>query len=197
MAKEYDIDLMESRLLSENGRNHFMKRRFDRDADGGKKFVQTFAALTHYDYYESGYHSYERLFMTMKRLGIPKRAFEEQFRRVVFNIVGCNQDDHVKNFAFMMDRRGNWDLSPAYDLCHGEGSEFTRNHQLSINGKTNDFDRQDLKQLSQYAGLPRGSEKHIIQHTVEEFTRWKTLAVDLGIPANLQEHVLRTLRLKI
>lgn len=197
MAKECGIDMMESRILSENGRNHFMTRRFDRDADGGKKFVQTFAALTHYDYYESGYHSYEQLFMAMKRLGIPKRAFEEQFRRVVFNIVSCNQDDHVKNFAFMMDRRGNWDLSPAYDLCHGEGSEFTRNHQLSINGKTNDFDRQDLKQLAQYAGLPRGSEKHIIQRTVEAFAQWKTVAVDLGIPANLQEHVLRTLRLQI
>ena len=197
MAKDCGIDMMESRLLSENGRNHFMTRRFDRDADGGKKFVQTFAALTHYDYYESGYHSYEQLFMAMKRLDIPKRAFEEQFRRVVFNIVGCNQDDHVKNFAFMMDRRGNWDISPAYDLCHGEGSEFTQNHQLSINGKTNDFTRQDLKHLARYAGLPQSKEKQIIQRTVEAFSQWKAVAVNLGIPVNLQQHVLRTLRLKL
>jgi serine/threonine-protein kinase HipA len=197
MAKECGINMMESRLLSENGRDHFMTRRFDRDGEGDKKLVQTFAALAHYDYYESGYYSYEQLFMAMKRLDIPKPAFEEQFRRVVFNIVGCNQDDHVKNFAFMMDRKGKWDLSPAYDLCHSEGSEFTRNHQLSINGKTNDFDRGDLKHLAQYAGLPRGSEKQIIQRTVEAFSTWQAIATDLSIPAKLQKHVLGTLRLKI
>lgn len=197
LAKECGINMMESRIFSESGRNHFMSRRFDRDRDGGKKFVQTLGALAHYDYYESGYHSYEQLFMVMKRLHIPKRAFEEQFRRVVFNIVGCNQDDHVKNVAFMMDRNGRWDLSPAYDLVHSEGSEFTRNHQLSINGKTNNFDRSDLKHLAEYAGLPRGFEKQVIQRTVEAFSKWKGLATDLGIPVNLQEHVLRTLRLKI
>ena len=197
LAKECGINMMESRIFSESGRNHFMSRRFDRDRDGGKKFVQTLGALAHYDYYESGYHSYEQLFMVMKRLHIPKRAFEEQFRRVVFNIVGCNQDDHVKNVAFMMDRNGQWDLSPAYDLVHSEGSEFTRNHQLSINGKTNNFDRSDLKHLAEYAGLPRGFEKQVIQRTVEAFSKWKGLATDLGIPVNLQEHVLRTLRLKI
>ena len=197
LAKECGINMMESRIFSESGRNHFMSRRFDRDRDGGKKFVQTLGALAHYDYYESGYHSYEQLFMVMKRLHIAKRAFEEQFRRVVFNIVGCNQDDHVKNVAFMMDRNGQWDLSPAYDLVHSEGSEFTRNHQLSINGKTNNFDRSDLKHLAEYAGLPRGFEKQVIQRTVAAFSKWKGLATDLGIPLNLQEHVLRTLRLKI
>ena len=197
LAKECGINMMESRIFSESGRNHFMTRRFDRDTDGGKKFVQSFGALAHYDYYESGYHSYEQLFMVMKRLHIAKRAFEEQFRRVVFNIVGCNQDDHVKNVAFMMDRNGQWDLSPAYDLVHSEGSEFTRNHQLSINGKTNNFDRSDLKHLAEYAGLPRGFEKQVIQRTVAVFSKWKELATDLGIPLNLQEHVLHTLRLKI
>ena len=197
LAKECGINMMESRIFSESGRNHFMTRRFDRDTDGGKKFVQTFGALAHYDYYESGYHSYEQLFMVMKRLHIAKRAFEEQFRRVVFNIVGCNQDDHVKNVAFMMDRNGQWDLSPAYDLVHSEGSEFTRNHQLSINGKTNNFDSSDLKHLAEYAGLPRGFEKQVIQRTVAVFSKWKELATDLGIPLNLQEHVLHTLRLKI
>ena len=197
LAKECGINMMESRIFSESGRNHFMTRRFDRDTDGGKKFVQTLGALAHYDYYESGYHSYEQLFMVMKRLHIAKRAFEEQFRRVVFNIVGCNQDDHVKNVAFMMDRNGQWDLSPAYDLVHSEGSEFTRNHQLSINGKTNNFDRSDLKHLAEYAGLPRGFEKQVIQRTVAVFSKWKELATDLGIPLNLQEHVLHTLRLKI
>src|SRR5690606_38726067 len=131
--------------------------RFDRDDNvgNGKKFVQSFAALSHFDYYESGQYSYEQLFMLMRQLGIPKAGIEEQFRRVVFNLVGCNQDDHVKNFAFIMNRQGHWDIAPAYDLCHAEGSHFTRFHQLSLNGKTSGFTRADLKHLAEYAGLPR------------------------------------------
>ena len=195
MAKACDIDMMESRIFPENGRNHFMTRRFDRNSDGSKKFVQTFAALAHYDYFESGVYSYEQLFMVMKQLNLPKASFEEQFRRVVFNLVGCNQDDHVKNFAFMMDQKGQWDLTPAYDLCHAEGSEFTRYHQLSLNGKTTGFDKGDLKHLAEYAGLPQGKETKILEKTVEAFSHWHTHASDLGIPSGLQDHVLRTLRL--
>lgn len=195
MAKECGIDMMESRIFSENGRNHFMTRRFDRDEEGNKKFIQTFAALAHYDYYESGNYSYEQLFMLMKQLDLPKSAFEEQLRRTIFNIVGCNQDDHVKNFSFMMDRNGKWDLSPAYDLCHAEGSQFTRFHQLSINGKTSDFNRGDLKHLAKYAGLPRGRENQILEQTQDAFSNWDKIATDLDIPGNLKRHVLSTIRL--
>lgn len=197
MAKDCGIDMMESRLFSENGRNHFMTRRFDRDENGDKKFVQTFAALAHYDYYQSGNYSYEQLFMVMKELDLPKAALEEQFRRIVFNIVGCNQDDHVKNFAFMMDREGKWSLSPAYDLCHAEGSAFTRYHQLSLNGKTSGFDRTDLKHLADYVGLPRGREIQILEKTQEAFSRWASVATDLNIPDSLKTHVLGTIRLDL
>ena len=202
MAKACGIDMMESRLFSENGRNHFMTRRFDRDDitqndKAGKKFVQTFAALAHYDYYESGSYSYEQLFMLMKQLDLPKAAFEEQLRRVIFNIVGCNQDDHVKNFAFIMDRNGKWNLSPAYDLCHAEGSHFTRFHQLSINGKTSKFNRGDLKHLSKYAGLPRGKENRILEQTQDAFAGWEKVATDLGVPERLKRHVLGTIRLQL
>ena len=195
IARECGIDMMECRVLSENGRNHFMTRRFDRDKKDGKRFIQTFAALNHFDYYESGAYSYEQLFMTMKRLGISKSDIEEQFRRVVFNLVGCNQDDHVKNFAFVMDRKGKWSISPAYDLCHSEGSAFTRFHQLSINGKTSDFSVTDLKVLASYAGLPRNREKRVLEKTVDAFSRWHIRAREIGIPKSLQGHVLRTLRL--
>ena len=203
MAKQCGINMMESQLFSENGRNHFMTKRFDRGsymgADGSattsKRFIQTFAALAHYDYYESGHYSYEQLFMLMKQLGLPKSAFEEQLRRVIFNIVGCNQDDHVKNFSFMMDRNGQWDLSPAYDLCHAEGSNFTRFHQLSLNGKTSGFTREDIKHLADYAGLPRGREKQVLEQTQEAFSGWENVAKDLGIPENLKQHVIRTMRL--
>lgn len=195
MAKACGIDMMESRLLSENGRNHFMTRRFDRDETGRKSFVQTFAALQHFDYYESGAYSYEQLIMTMRELDMSQAAIEEQFRRIVFNLVGCNQDDHVKNFAFTMDRHGKWDIAPAYDLCHSEGSDFTRFHQLSLNGKTSDFKRDDLKTLARYAGLPRGREKVILEKTIDVFSKWNETAQDLEIPEVLLRHVGRTLRL--
>lgn len=194
MAKECGIDMMESRLFTENGRNHFMTRRFDRDAQGGKKFIQTFAALMHYDYYESGQYSYEQLFMLMKRLGLPMSDIEEQFRRAVFNVVACNQDDHVKNFSFMMDRNGHWDIAPAYDLCHSEGSDFTRYHQLSINGKTSNFEFADIKHLADYAGLPQGRGRQVLKRTQAVFSKWGNTARELAIPKRLIQHVERTLR---
>jgi serine/threonine-protein kinase HipA len=195
VARACGIDMMECRLLRENGRNHFMTRRFDRDPDGGKRLVQTLAAVAHFDYYESGHYSYEQLFMTQKQLGVPPAALDQQFRRVVFNLVGCNQDDHVKNSAFLMDRQGNWDLTPAYDLCHAEGSDFTRRHQLSINGKTEGFTRQDLKELAAYAGLPRGREKLILEQVLDAFSTWGRRAEEIGVPESLRRHVARTLRL--
>lgn len=196
MAKACGINIMESQLLNEHGRHHFMTRRFDRGPAGEKRFVQTFAAVAHFDYYESGYYSYEQLFMTMRRLDMPKTEIEEQFRRVVYNVVGCNQDDHVKNFAFMMNRKGQWTLTPAYDLCHSEGSDFTRFHQLSINGKTTNFTKADLKHLAKYAGLPNGFEKRVLEQTLEAFATWQKTAQQLAIPKSIQAHVLRTLRMR-
>ncbi|MEO0481534.1 MAG: type II toxin-antitoxin system HipA family toxin [Planctomycetota bacterium] len=194
IAKACGIEMTDCRLYQENGRSHFMTRRFDRHDDGRKRFVQTFAAIAHLDYYESGANSYEQLFLTMRELGVPQRSFEQQFRRAVFNLVGCNQDDHVKNFAFEMDRRGDWDLTPAYDLCHAEGSDFTRNHQLSLNGKTNGFDRTDLDSLASYAALPQGRSRVILEQVLEAFADWEKLAEDLEIPALLAAQVSRTLR---
>jgi serine/threonine-protein kinase HipA len=195
IAQRCGVQMAECRLLQENGRSHFMTRRFDRDENGGKRFVQTFAALAHYDYYESGAYSYEQLFLTMKRLAVPPASMEQQFRRVLFNLVGCNQDDHVKNFAFLMDRRGRWDLAPAYDLCHAEGSAFTARHQLSIAGKTSDFTLADLKELADHAGLPRGRERRLLDEVVEAFAGWPQLAAGLGVPKRIVDHVQRTLRL--
>jgi serine/threonine-protein kinase HipA len=210
MAKACGLNMMESRLFSENGRHHFMTRRFDRQlkAEPGtgnnrvepsrieKVFMQTLGAVAHFDYWESGAYSYEQVFMTMKQLGIAQHAIEEQFCRMLFNMVGCNQDDHVKNITFTMNRQGKWELSPAYDLCHAAGSAVTRTHQLSINGKTSGFTVEDLKQLASYVGLPRGREKRILERTIAAFNGWKKLAVELGIPMRLQDRVLNTLRLQ-
>ena len=196
IALRCGITMAESRLFSENNRHHFMTRRFDRDAEAGKIFMQTLAAVAHFDYFASGYYSYEQLFMVMKQLRIPAASIEQQFRRVLFNLVGCNQDDHVKNFAFTMDRRGQWDISPAYDLCHAEGSDFTRHHQLSINGKTHGFTLADLKHLAAYAGLPRGREKRILAEVLDAFAGWHDLAKELDIPQRLIAHVGSTLRMQ-
>jgi serine/threonine-protein kinase HipA len=195
MAKRCGVDMMECRLLHENGRSHFMTRRFDRGPLGDKYFAQTLAAIKHFDYWETGAYSYEQVIMTMRELGMPLTMIEQQVRRIIFNLVACNQDDHVKNISFMMDRQGQWSLSPAYDMCHAEGSVFTRTHQLSLNGKTSDFVIADLKHLAQYAGLPRGREKQILATTLEAFSHWELLAAELDIPLPLQKHVLRTLRL--
>jgi serine/threonine-protein kinase HipA len=194
IARACGITMTECRLLQENGRSHFMTRRFDRDERGGKRFVQTFAALAHFDYFETGHYSYEQLFLTMKQLHVPPAAMEQQFRRVVFNLVGCNQDDHVKNFAFVMDRRGNWDITPAYDLCHAEGSTFTSQHQLSIHGKTRDFTKDDLAYLADYAGLPRRRELVVLEEVLAAFAGWGELAESLAVPKPLAQHVARTLR---
>lgn len=195
MARRCGIDMMESRIFEENGRSHFMTRRFDRGEKGEKHFVQTYGAIAHADYYESGAYSYEQILMAMRELGMEQNMLEEQVRRIVFNLVACNQDDHVKNTSFMMDRQGRWRLSPAYDLCHAEGSDFTRHHQLSLNGKTHDFVMEDLKHLADYAGLPRGRERIILDKTLEAFKGWRAEAETLGIPGRLQQHVLATLRM--
>ena len=196
MAQRCQISMTECRLFSENGRHHFMTKRFDRDDSGGKQFVQTLGALAHFDYWESGHYSYEQLFMTLRRLRLPQSDIEQQYRRTVFNLVGANQDDHVKNFACIMNRQGDWRLSPAYDLCHAQGSDFTKNHQLSINGKTNEFEAADLKHLADYAGLPRGRYKRILDEVVDTFKEWPRLAQELKLPQPLQTHVIKTLRLE-
>lgn len=196
IAAACGVQMTECRLFQESGRSHFMTRRFDRDGDGDKRFVQTLAAVAHFDYYESGAYSYEQLFLTMKQLRVPQASMEQQFRRVLFNVVGCNQDDHVKNTAFLMDRQGNWDLTPAYDLCHAEGSDFTRRHQLTIGGKADGFTRDDLKQLADYAGLPQGRDRVLLEQVVEAFSGWERLAAELGVPEELAQHVARTLRLR-
>ena len=131
----------------------------------------------------------------MKMMDMDITMIEELVQRIVFNLVGCNQDDHVKNFSFLMNRKGHWHPSPAYDLCHSEGSDFTKNHQLTLNGKSNHFNRDDLKHLESYAGLPRGTVKRTLEKTCDNFAAWEGRAIELGVPEVLRQHVLRTLRL--
>ena len=137
MAGRAGIEMGECRLLEEGGRRHFMTRRFDRAETGDKLHMQSLAALAHLDFNQPGANSYEQAFQVIRRLGLPSTAAEQQFRRMVFNVVARNQDDHVKNIAFLMDRSGHWSLSPAFDLVYAHNPEgrWTARHQMSINGK--------------------------------------------------------------
>src|SRR5262249_9553423 len=149
------------RLLEEGDRRHFMTRRFDRAADGDKLHMQSLAALEHLDFELGEAHSYEQAFGVIRRLGLSAETAEEQFRRMVFNVVARNQDDHVKNIAFLMARRGEWSLSPAFDVVYSFNPDgrWTRVHQMSINGMRDDFTMADLEATAAVAGLKRGAAK--------------------------------------
>ncbi len=134
MARDCGIDISECRLFEENGRRHFMTRRFDRLASGEKLHMQSLCALAHYDFNMAGAYAYEQAFLVIRQLGLPMSLIEEQFRRMVLNIVARNQDDHVKNIAFLMDKSGKWSLSPAFDMTYSfnPAGRWTASHLMGI-----------------------------------------------------------------
>jgi serine/threonine-protein kinase HipA len=183
MALDCGIEMTECRLLEEGGRRHFMTRRFDRVA-GAKLHMQCLGAMAHYDFNVAGAHSYEEAFAVMRRLGLGPDAAEQQFRRMVFNVIGRNQDDHVKNIAFLMDRDGAWRLSPAFDVTYAyqPTGAWTSRHQMSINGKRDDFTIQDLVAVAEgAAGLSREHAHDIVAHTLDVVRRWPDYAARAGV----------------
>jgi serine/threonine-protein kinase HipA len=197
MAKDAGLDMAETRLLEEGGRRHFMTRRFDRAADGRKIHMQSLAALAHFDFNLPGAHSYEQAFLTMRELGLDAPAVEQMYRRMVFNVVARNQDDHVKNIAFLMDRAGRWELAPAFDVTYAyrPDSQWTARHQMSMNAKRDNFSRQDFRTSGQAAGLPRGRAERILDETVEIVSNWCDYAGRAGVDADHVERVRAALRL--
>ncbi len=145
--------MSECRLFEENGRRHFMTRRFDRLEGGQKLHMQSLGALAHYDFNMAGAYAYEQALLVIRQLGLPMSAIEEQFRRMVFNITIRNQDDHVKNIAFLMDKSGTWSLSPAFDMTYSynPGRDWTSTHQMTINGKRDNFTIDDFKTCAKTA----------------------------------------------
>jgi serine/threonine-protein kinase HipA len=184
MARRAGIEMTECRLLEEGDRRHFMTRRFDRAADGSKLHMQSLAALSHLDYRQPGANSYEQAFQAIRRLGLSRGAAEQQFRRMVFNVVARNQDDHVKNIAFLMDRSGEWSLSPAYDVVYAYNRERGRNtsrHQMSVNGKRDGFTLEDLRRVGKLAALPRGRSDEILADVTSAVRSWPELAEEAGL----------------
>ena len=198
MAADAHIEMSECRLLEENGRRHFMTRRFDRLGDGGKLHMQSLAALAHFDFNSAGAYSYEQAFDVIKRLGLPMRAREQQFRRMLFNVVARNQDDHVKNVAFLMDKAGHWSLAPAFDVtyAYNPAGLWTSRHQMTINGKTDDFTLEDFKAVAQVAGLKRGRPEAVLLEVLDAVKQWPRYAKTAGVLGPQRDKITRTLRLK-
>lgn len=193
MALDAGIDMMESRLLEENGRAHFMTKRFDRLPDGSKAHVQTFCAMRHFDFRELGLYSYEDLFETMRMLGLPYPQAEQMYRRMVFNVLSKNCDDHTKNFGFMMDQNGQWSLAPAYDVCHAyrPSSAWVNQHCLSLNGKRKDFERKDLLEVARKMNIKNAES--IISEIGIVISRWATYANEQGVNPVLRDSIESTL----
>ena len=178
MAKAAGIRMSECRILEENGRRHFMSRRFDRREGGDKVHMQSLAAIAHLDFNSAGAHSYEQAFAVMRRLALPADDLEQQFRRMAFNVVARNQDDHVKNIAFLMDRSGTWSLSPAFDVmyAYNPSGSWTSVHQMSLAGKRDDFALEDFLEVARTASIRRDRAARIVAEVTGAVSRWPEFA---------------------
>lgn len=192
MAIDAGIEMAECRLIEEEGRAHFMTRRFDRVNGTEKLHMQTFCALQHFDFNNVSSYSYEQLFQTMRQLRLTYTEAEQLYRRMVFNVLARNCDDHTKNFAFLMDREGKWSLSPAYDICHAyrPDSVWVSQHCLSINGKRKDFVLDDFLEIAKQNSIrnPQG----IIQEVQEIVSNWMDYAGKYKVNSTLAEAIAAT-----
>jgi serine/threonine-protein kinase HipA len=196
MARSCGIDISESRIFHENGRSHFLTKRFDRSAEGEKIHMQTLGALIGVDFKIQRASSYETLFRTMKRLKLDYQQLEQQFRRTIFNVVARNHDDHVKNFSFLMDNQGVWKISPGYDITYSfkPGGAWTNVHQSSINGKFDDFEQRDLVEFGESFGIKNC--KLIIQEIIEAVSNWDQIAQEVEISKKVISTINKNIRLK-
>ena len=193
MAKNAGIEMTECRLHEENGRAHFMTKRFDRVDGKDKLHVQSFCAMQHYDFNEVNLYSYEQLFETIRMLGLPYPQAEQLYRRMVFNVMARNCDDHTKNFMFIMDKTGVWKLSPAYDVCHAyrPNSEWVSQHALSINGKRNNITKADLLEVAKQMNVKKAEA--IIKQIAEVVINWDNYADKVQVDKKLKQAIQKTL----
>ena len=199
MARDCGIEINDCRLFEENGRRHFMTRRFDRLAGGEKLHMQSLGALAHFDFNLPGAYSYEQALLVIRELGLPMSAVEEQFRRMVFNVVARNQDDHVKNIAFLMDKTGAWRLAPAFDMtyAYNPAGLWTSTHQMTINGKRDGFTLEDFRACAKAASMKRGRAEAIVGEVINTVARWRDYADEARLAPVLRDQVQRVLRLEI
>lgn len=197
MATAAGVSMSNCRMLEENGRQHFMTQRFDRLSAGEKIHMQSLGALAHFDYNLAGAYSYEQALMVIRQLGLPMAASEEMFRRMVFNVIARNQDDHVKNSAFLMDKNGSWALAPAFDVTYSyqPSGAWTSSHQMTINGKRDNFDREDFRACAKTASMKRGRAESIIEEVRNVVKNWPDYAEKAGVAEGWKNTILGSLRL--
>lgn len=199
MAVAAGIQMSECRLFEEGGRRHFMTRRFDRGDRGEKMHMQSLGALAHFDFNAAGAYGYEQALLAIRQLGLPMDAIEEQFRRMVFNIVARNQDDHVKNIAFLMDKSGRWSLAPAFDVtyAHNPAGDWTKTHQMTLNGKNDRFTLDDLRQCANAASMKRGRAEAIFDEVRTTVTNWRSYAEEAKVTEAWQSSIADAHRLTL
>ena len=193
MAVACGIQMMPSRLLEENDRAHFMTKRFDRDGGATKHHIQTFCAMKHFDYNLVTSFSYEQLFQTLREIQLPYPDAEQLFRRMVFNVVARNCDDHTKNFAFRLKKDGKWELAPAYDVCHAYQPKhpWVSQHALSINGKRTNITKDDLLAIGKSIKNKRAAKT--IEEISNTVSQWKTFADEVKVSPKLRDEIAATL----
>jgi serine/threonine-protein kinase HipA len=194
MAKKAGIIMSPCRLLEENGRAHFMTKRFDREVIHGKTHkhhTQTLCAMNHLDFRQRGTHAYEQLFMTLGKLGLDDEASSQSFRRMAFNVMARNCDDHTKNFAFLLRRGHTWQLAPAYDLTHAYNpkGKWTYQHLMSVNAKFQDITRADLLEVADRFGVRRPQDA--LSDVRAALDNWSSFAKDAGLQSTLTDSVAR------
>ncbi|MBO5951066.1 MAG: type II toxin-antitoxin system HipA family toxin [Fibrobacteraceae bacterium] len=195
IAKEAGIQMTECRLLEDGNHRHFMTRRFDRTENGNKLHYQSLTAIAHYDFNIAGAYSYEQAFIVAKRIGLTMTDIEQMYRRAVFNICARNQDDHTKNIGFLMDKRGHWKLAPAFDVtyAYNPNGHWTGTHQMTFNGKRENFTLEDFKTVAKNAGLVQGRYKRILEQVQDSLATFKKRAKTNDVPKNLIQEVEKNL----
>jgi serine/threonine-protein kinase HipA len=194
MAKDCGINMMDCHLLEEdNGRAHFMTKRFDREGHDTKHHIQTFCGIQHFDYNNLYGYSYEQLFQTMRVLKLTYPEAEQMFRRMVFNVMATNYDDHTKNFSFRLKKDSKWELSPAYDVCYSydPNNIWVSQHTLSINGKHKDITKADLMTIASANNIKKGEK--IIDEIKLVVSNWQQYAEEVKVAQNLRDSITKTL----
>ncbi len=197
MARAAGVTMSECRLLEEGGRRHFMSRRFDRTEGGQKLHMQSLCGLAHFDFNMPGAYSYEQVLQIIRRLGLSSDDVEQMFRRMVFNVIARNQDDHPKNIAFLMDRTGRWALAPAFDVtyAYNPGGAWTGTHQMTINGKRDGFAMSDLRACARVGLMKRGRAEAIVEEVRAAVERWPQIAAEVGVPEGMRRQIQESHRM--
>ena len=199
MAVESGIEMTRCRIHEEGGRAHFMTERFDRSPDGKKRHMQSLCAMRHFDFNQAGVYSYEQAIETCRQLQLPQQDLEQQFLRAVFNVIARNQDDHVKNIAFLMDKSGKWRLSPAFDVAYSfnPSGAWTSRHQMTLNGKRDDFEVEDLLEFGRFADLKARRASTMIQNVHSVVSSWPKFAEKASVSDDQMNAIEQTLRLNL